>query len=132
MQWWIVTIFCPNYELSRNSRVNVRFAFVSFPCSYVNLLTSKLLKSYLSSTGSPPLTWFLGPGKNQIKGKPRYRRSILVLKPQNEEYVGSKSTFLRISKLYFDNFSRISDYCVPTNSLIVVKYKSIFGNMNIQ
>ena len=39
-----------------------------------------------SSTGTPPLTRFFGPGKNRVKGKPRYRRSILVLKPQNGEF----------------------------------------------
>ena len=40
-----------------------------------------------------PLTRFFGPGKNRVKGKPRYRRSILVLKPQNGEFESSKSTF---------------------------------------
>ena len=44
-------------------------------------------------TGTPPLTRFFGPGKNRVKGKPRYRRSILVLKPQNGEFENSKSTF---------------------------------------
>ena len=33
------------------------------------------------STGTPPLTRFFGPEKNRVKGKPCYRRSILVLKP---------------------------------------------------
>ena len=37
---------------------------------------------------------FFGPGKNRVKGKPRYRRSILVLKPQNGEFELPKSTFL--------------------------------------
>ena len=46
-----------------------------------------------SSTGTPPLTRFFGPGKNRVKGKPRYRRSILVLKPQNGEFDNPKSTF---------------------------------------
>ena len=46
------------------------------------------------STGTPPLTRFFGPGKNRVKGKPRYRRSILVLKPQNGEFESSKSTFV--------------------------------------
>ena len=36
----------------------------------------------LRSTGTPPLTRFFGPGKKRVKGKPRYRRSILVLKPK--------------------------------------------------
>ena len=44
-------------------------------------------------TGTPPLTNFFGPGKNRVKGKPRYRRSILVLKPQNGEFELPKSTF---------------------------------------
>ena len=35
-----------------------------------------------ASTGTPPLTRFFGPGKNSVKGEPRYRRSILILKPQ--------------------------------------------------
>ena len=47
-----------------------------------------------SSTGTPPLMRFFGPGKNRVKGKSRYRRSILVLKPQNGEFESSKSTFL--------------------------------------
>ena len=44
-------------------------------------------------TGTSPLMRFFGPGKNRVKGKPRYRRSILVLKPQNGEFETSKSTF---------------------------------------
>ena len=36
---------------------------------------------FIGSTGTPPLTQFFGPGENRVKGKPRYRRSILVLKP---------------------------------------------------
>ena len=51
------------------------------------------VQGYKISTGTPPLTRFFGPGKNRVKGKPRYRRSILVLKPPNGEYEGSKSTF---------------------------------------
>ena len=38
-------------------------------------------------------TRFFWPGKNRVEGKPRYRRSILVLKPQNGEFEDSKSTF---------------------------------------
>ena len=45
------------------------------------------------STGTPPLMRFFGPGKNRVKGKPRYRRSVLVLKPQNGDFEYSKSTF---------------------------------------
>ena len=44
-------------------------------------------------TGTPPLTQFFWPRKNRVKGKPRYRRSILVLKPQNGEFESSKSIF---------------------------------------
>ena len=47
----------------------------------------------LLSTGSPPLTWFFGPGKNHVKGIPGDRRSTLVLKPWNREYESSKSPF---------------------------------------
>ena len=52
-----------------------------------------LWSTALAITGTPPLTRFFGPGKNRVKGKPRYRRSILVLKPQNGEFEISKSTF---------------------------------------
>ena len=55
-------------------------------------------------TGTPPLTWFFGPGKNRVKGKPRYRRSILVLKPQNREFESSKSTFLWIFDILKSTF----------------------------
>ena len=47
-------------------------------------------------TGTPPLTRFFGTRKTRVKGKPRYRRNILVLTPQNGEFVSSKSTFSRI------------------------------------
>ena len=50
-------------------------------------------KSCESFYSTPPLTRFFGPGKNRVKGKPRYRRSILVLKPQNGEFETLKSTF---------------------------------------
>ena len=46
------------------------------------------------TSGTPPLTLFFGPGKNRVKGKPHYRRSILVLKPQNEKFESSKFSFL--------------------------------------
>ena len=50
----------------------------------------------IPGTGTPPLTRFFGPQKNRVKGKPRYRRSILILKHQNGEFEHSKSTFLLI------------------------------------
>ena len=50
-------------------------------------------------TGTPPLTRFFGPGKNSVNGKPRYRRSILVLKPKNGEFEFPKSAFW--AKLYY-------------------------------
>ena len=58
----------------------------------------------LFSTGTPPLTRFFGPGKNRVKGKLRYRRSILVLKPQNGDCEGSKSTFFLIFAIYLFQF----------------------------
>ena len=64
-------------------------------------------------TGTPPLTRFFGPGENRVKGKPRYRRSILVLKPQNGEFETSKSTFsllftsvkMQLQSLHYMSFS---------------------------
>ena len=47
-------------------------------------------------TGTPPLTLFIGPGINRVKGKLRYRRSILILKPQNGEFESSKSIFSQV------------------------------------
>ena len=47
----------------------------------------------LPYTGTLPLTRFFGTQKSRAKGKPRYRRIILVLKPQDGEYESSKSTF---------------------------------------
>ena len=38
---------------------------------------------FVPCTGTPPLTRFFGTQKNPVKGKPRYRRSILVLKHKN-------------------------------------------------
>ena len=55
----------------------------------------------LPLTGTPPLTRFFGPEENRVKGKPHYRRSILVLKPKNGEYGSSKSTF---SLIFFSTF----------------------------
>ena len=52
-----------------------------------------LKKYYPNTTGTPPLTRFFGPGENRVKGKPRYRRSNLVLKPQNGEYESLKAMF---------------------------------------
>jgi len=53
----------------------------------------ELFVRQIKVTGTPPLTRFFGPGENLVKGKPRYRRSILVLKPQNGEFDNPKSTF---------------------------------------
>ena len=44
-------------------------------------------------TGTPPLTRFFGPGKNRVKGKPSYRRSILVLKPQTGNMTAQSPLF---------------------------------------
>ena len=59
--------------------------------SYLHTKVASMMQ--FQGTGTPPLTRFFGPGKNRDKGKPRYRRSILVLKPKNGEYESSKSTF---------------------------------------
>ena len=59
----------------------------------VQILCSQGIVLLRNRTGTPPLTRFFGPGKNRVKGKPRYRRSILVLKPQNGEFETLKSTF---------------------------------------
>ena len=53
---------------------------------------ASLNHSLLWITGTPPLTRFFGPRKNRVKGKPRYRRSILVLKPLNREFENLRST----------------------------------------
>ena len=48
---------------------------------YTNHTEAKRQYGVVFTTGTPPLTRFFGPGKNRVKGKPHYRRSILVLKP---------------------------------------------------
>ena len=55
--------------------------------------TASNINSEMKDIGTPPLTRFFGTEKNSVKGKPRYRRNILVLKSQNGEYGSSKSTF---------------------------------------
>ena len=65
-----------------NDKIDPKTNFVKLPSA-----------KWLFCTGTPPLTWFFGPGKYRVKGKPRYRRSILVLKPQNGEFELPKSTF---------------------------------------
>ena len=52
----------------------------------INHIMSGKAKSVMRYRGTPPLTRFFGPGK------PRYRRSILVLKSKNGEFISSKST----------------------------------------
>ena len=69
----------------------------------------------MHDTGTPPFTQFFGPEKNRVKGKPRYRRSILVLKPQNGEFEKSKYTFflvftsvkLQLQKLHLYIFHKV-------------------------
>ena len=68
-----------------------------------------------------------GPGKNRVKGNPRYRRSILVLKPQNGEFESSKSTFLRIfldSFIYFIPF-HCFPLCIQTDCCFLKTGKNI-------
>ena len=73
---------------------------ISFFGHKINLLFTiknniKLITIRLSNDSicTPLLMRFFGPGKIRVKGKPRYRRSIFVLKPKNGEYESSKTTF---------------------------------------
>ena len=47
----------------------------------------------IHTTGTPPLTRFFGTQKNRVKGKPRYRRSVLLVKQENGTLLLPKSTF---------------------------------------
>ena len=47
----------------------------------------------ISETGTPPLARLFGTQKNSVKGKPRCRRSILVLKQENRTFLLPKSSF---------------------------------------
>ena len=100
---------------------------------YQNASTSRILdtssQGLISSTGTPPLTRFFGPEKNRVKGKPRYRRSILVLKPQNGEFESSKSTFLRIILGSFNYFNVISGECNKYHLKIGTKIVGCFSNL---
>ena len=60
------------------------------------------MKYTLYDVGTPPLTPVLRPRKNRVKGNPRYRRSILVLKPQNEEFTSVK---LQLQTLHLNVFA---------------------------
>ena len=72
------------------------FACLCLICkkSFNHFIVRSLQKE--QNTGTPPLTRFFGTQKNHVKGKPHYRRNILVLKPQNGEFDGSKSTFSQV------------------------------------
>ena len=59
--------------------------FLPFAMRYPVVLSEPTFRDK-DELGTPPLTRFFGPGENRVKGKPRYRRSILVLKPQNGEF----------------------------------------------
>ena len=74
---------CLQLKVSKISKAN---------CQAMNS-SKKRMNEFDITTGTPPTTRLFGPGKNHVKGKPRYRRSILVIKPQNGEFTGSKSTF---------------------------------------
>ena len=50
-------------------------------------------KKLSQGEGTPPLARFFGAQKNSVKGKLRYRRSILVLKHENGTFLLLKSTF---------------------------------------
>ena len=90
------------------------------------------LIKFFTYTGTPPLTRFCGPRKNCVKGKPHYRRSILVLKPKNGEYESSKSTFSRISNFFSLIFSTIQFHCGPIIQIDCFHWKKddIFKSKN--
>ena len=88
------TVIVPPCNLSKNAPVNFAYYVYNHSNAMGPIAIAFFLKSYLKcNTGTPPLTWFFGPWDNRVKGKPRYRRSILVLKPQNGEFELPKSTF---------------------------------------
>ena len=62
-----------------------------FP-EYMVSIQKKLINIKIC-TGTPPLTRFFGPVENWLKGKPSYRRSILVLKLGNGTLSFLKSPF---------------------------------------
>ena len=84
---------CPNFNWITNFVRPVRF----FP-------TNPKCFDQLAITGTPPLTRFLGLGKNRVKGKLCYRRSILVPKSQTGDCEVSKSIFFLIFAIYFFPF----------------------------
>ena len=89
--------FVPRYE--GTMRVEVHEDDLGIPTSshvftnFAKEIPKILCFVFLRSTDTPPLTRFFGPGKNRVKGKPCYWRSVLVLKPKNGELENSKSTF---------------------------------------
>ena len=83
-----MTVMSENNEiLVLDNKVVVSYSFLH------QFLSLKHVEFVSKSTGTPPLTRFFGPWKNRVKGELRYKRSILVLKPQNVEFEDSKSTF---------------------------------------
>ena len=84
------------FKFSKERRINKTHHVLSSRFYKLDIIENRFIFNQLNSktsTGTPPLTRFFGPGKNRVKGKPRYRRSILVLKPQNGEFDNPKSTF---------------------------------------
>ena len=84
-----------SYELRCHAVLfGVKHVHVTRCCEQIIIRSLKLLLDKLAiksqvlhlrhldyiDTGTPSLTLFFGPGKNRVKGKPGYRRSILVLK----------------------------------------------------
>ena len=104
----------------------------NFPQTLVVYMFSKILQLTVRSRDLSQAEYrhssfsaVFGPGKNRVKVKPRYRRSILELKSKNGEYVSSKSPF-------FPNFTFFFIGKFSNNDLIVVKYISIFENKKVQ
>ncbi len=68
------------------SFTKVSWRLLDMPNIFSNLSPVGVLNCTYLITGIPPLTRFFGPRRNRVKGNPRYRRSILVVKPQNGEF----------------------------------------------
>ena len=81
----------PNYWNWTQKSVLIAAIIKQVICSLFFLSIFFLEK--LCHTGTSFLTRVFGPDKNRVKGKPRYRRGILVLKPPNGEFKHWKSTF---------------------------------------
>jgi hypothetical protein len=93
-----------------------------------------VLGTIFSNTGTLLLARFFGTQKNRVKGKPRYKSSILVLKHENGTFFTSKVHFL--SKMYYkesdefiqsDNFQAKKDLFPKLINILQWKYDLIMS-----